>query len=831
MAEAGLWREKRPVIVMNQSEVRTGNLRAKHLLFGKLPAAAPLIALVLLSGLTISLYAVFVHQFTKRGTEEDAVQKAALLAVSMIESTRVEDQVFGSVGLCDLPADSAKSSPVVSLNSVYATLRLDHEIAQRLELPYVDQLVAADIERVHQIESRLRRELITTSLNRPGPADDYGKRSLYGSVNDLIDRLLGKGRLIELKITLGSTSRIQYDSGVKAPARANASYVTSGHYRADLDVPLNEGEKARFYQLAPSARLCSERSFHAYTGDVTPSMVLIEATFAGTDKNTHEIVHRQLTACAIAGGEQIAPQETVFMVSFPNGNPPGLGCLQNLLRYPGQQGGAWKHVSGRCDSPQWQLTSDSNANNNGTIGAMALDAAAQRAFYHWLRSQSTNPSVAACERLCLIDWLSVQTFIPPGSPPVDPLFAASALTKDTGARREAFMQQTGVGGAGLPVLRNAFAAGYNAQSFPTSAFPLTIDRQGNCNLAGRIGFDGKLVQDFLQSVYGTNLASIESLTVAHSVVDRMNLALKQIDRDSLLTSEELTSVTNRLGQALAAVAPPTKASELDALRRSQSDLKTSVQTLSEKQVQYTRIRQRAQNIMMNAEYAARVTFDLSKNLNRLARDGVFYTDHPRGFLLSHNMLFVPKVTPCTEDEVYAESSGESDTNSWASSHFSVQQGTTSGTIAEDFQDADGLPSQQNLAEPRFIIFDSRQLASGSPLPLVLPHSPFTEGSAGNGTAVFYASDAVVSGSSTPVGWSLLIRDLVNVANEHTTVSSTSRWCAVDQFAADSCPELALEVQIRSPVPLLPDLPLGSSVTNPQTQERVSQIPPMPPSMF
>ncbi|MBI2812120.1 MAG: hypothetical protein HYX67_14990 [Candidatus Melainabacteria bacterium] len=113
----------------------------------ELLSAAPLALLVVLYGVIISSYTVVVHQFTARGTAEECVKRAALLAAARLGQVAVEDPVFGRVGLCDVDNDSNPARRITSLNSIYATLRLNYLLARRLSLPYVDQLIYDDIKR------------------------------------------------------------------------------------------------------------------------------------------------------------------------------------------------------------------------------------------------------------------------------------------------------------------------------------------------------------------------------------------------------------------------------------------------------------------------------------------------------------------------------------------------------------------------------------------------------------------------------------------------------------------------------------------------------------
>jgi hypothetical protein len=92
---------------------------------------------------------------------------------------------------------------------------------------------------------------------------------------------------------------------------------------------------------------------------------------------------------------------------------------------------------------------------------------------------------------------------------------------------------------------------------------------------------------------------------------------------------------------------------------------------------------------------------------------------------------------------------------------------------------------------------------------------------------------LTTGQNPTVGWSLLVRDAVAMRGYGGAplASRRTNWCLGEDRAVSECPGLAVEIQIRSPIPLIPDLPVGSVIVSPTTHESVSQIPPMPENML
>ncbi|HEY9793051.1 MAG TPA: hypothetical protein V6D22_21795 [Candidatus Obscuribacterales bacterium] len=794
----------------------------------ELLSAVPLAVLVVLSGVIISLYTVFVHSFTVRGSAEDCLKRAALTAAARLSAVAVDDPVFGRVGLCDRAPEVPGRVGTISLNSLYGTLRLDHLIARQLNLPYVDRLVSEDVQRVRGIEHKLRQALSHAAVTTFDEANSSRRDSLYEMVQDMLARGQNGNNLIALRIKLGTTAPCLFTSLVPYAGDAGGPRAANGQYKAGAVIEIGDNQWAQLYQQATEPRLCDEHYFQMTTSQVTPSMVLIEAVYNSGGAGDSVGVTRTLSACAVVGSPPAASPDTVFMVSFPQGDPDKFHSLLSVLK---------------CDaavSGEWQRAVQESVPGKGYLEACELadmtpSMAAQQCFYHWLRSQATQPSVSQVVAAANYVWseVSSKASADAGTAQTESV-PNSALTKDTGARLFAYLNQSAAGGSGQPALHNAFSGLPLTSYFPPSALPLEIDSHGACHLAGCAGFDDKLVQDFLSAVYRTNWAAVESASIARAVSDRMPQAFQEMEQQIFTNTEELNSLSSRLGQA-AGAGKTGNEKELARLRRTQSELTLTVNNLKSKLEDYRRVKRRAQKLLMNAEYTQKVTYDLTAGMKDFARDGLFRAANPDGFLLRNNIVFCPKTTPASEDDLYAADSKVDDPSSWISDHFNVMQSTASGTmVGGKLLSAAASLRSHSVAKPAFVIFDSRQLsAAGSAAPVVTDASPFAGSGLDAGQSVYYACDAVVTGQQPKVGWSVLARDLLSARTQIIELPSASaqKWRAADEFAS-VCPNLSAEIQVRSPVPLIPNLPVGSSLSNPQSgHEHVLQIPPMPASML
>jgi hypothetical protein len=88
------------------------------------------------------------------------------------------------------------------------------------------------------------------------------------------------------------------------------------------------------------------------------------------------------------------------------------------------------------------------------------------------------------------------------------------------------LKQCEPGGLGQRALESLFGnktspAGLPTENAPSSALPLMIGIDGKCNLSGGRGFDEKVVKAFLDDIYETNLAALESLSVATTVMEKV----------------------------------------------------------------------------------------------------------------------------------------------------------------------------------------------------------------------------------------------------------------------------------------------------------------------
>lgn len=786
-------------------------------------AILPLAGLVLLSGLIISLYTLVVTKLTVHTSSQDALDNAALAVAERLSMVSVNDPVYGRVGVCDLPGGESSGKPrVTSLNRIYGTLRLDEMIAKKLSLQVMSDLVGSDLSEAQRSERKLRKAIVQVMADF-SPASG-GMESAYKTAF----QLASKNRdavLLELRIKVGTLKPAYFTSGITSRADKGedaSQYTSDGQYRANVVVPVAGSVGVNFYPVAQHTQLCDPYDFEESGNDGTPSVVLVEAVFKSKSKPNQPALTR--TSCAIAGGGNLGQPASAFMVSFPHGMPPTLHSLSDMVTYQNQTPGQWLQAAAGDVPGSGHLVKPTSIDT----ASMAAAAATEMAFYDWLRSLGPEVDPDKVSQLFGKSWVTLQP-ADSGSQPAVRDRPNSALVKDTGARSFALLHQSGANGGAQLLLRNAFAATANADVLPHSAIPLQVDADGVCNLPGHRGFDRQLITDFLQAVYETNLASSESASIANSIITRLTAAHTEINHHIVSLNEELNSVNDRI---LRLETPNSRAAELASLRLSQAQLKSNLETESNKIAEYGKIQGRAATVLINANKALESTFNLGSNVSKYAERGIFRLQKPEAaFLLSKTSVFMPATTAVDEDDIYRPPTAHS--SRWLAEQFAVleqsAQNVAIDTHNQTLADGNGVASRA-----RFIVFDSRQITTAAARqPLALSSSPFGDSGIPAGQLVYYAQDALRTGKDPQVGWSVLIRDAVSSQADttRTIISSDPKWCQAPELNFGFCPSLAVEVQVRSPVPFIPNLPVGSDLINPKSHEKVSQIPPMPAEML
>ncbi|MBI4532812.1 MAG: hypothetical protein HY711_02605 [Candidatus Melainabacteria bacterium] len=819
-----------------------------------------LIVLSLLFGAIISLYILGVNQFTVRSANDSPVDEAALLAARELQGTVVVSPSFGKIGLCNLPATRSSNSGVlnqgvIGLNSIYANLRLNALIAEHIKHPLILKLVCQDLDDVHRLEGALRLKMyqaVQPSLYY----SDAAIHVIHARVNEYLSshKISDREVLVGCRITLGKVISQDVSSGIPVAAGEEKAFLDSnamsGFYKPYIQLPVPGTQSVQFIAIADKAKLISPREFVRADTSVTPSAVLVEAEYKKADLShsgkAEPTVRR--VSCAVVGGFAPCEHRSVFMISFPHGAPPKLRSMADLLFNKSDKSGFWQQAIGGETLSYMSLGPVANQQ----LGEMQLSDAVAVALYHWLRQLGPAINVTNVLSLVYQVWSSpgaeqvhgaqLNAKSAAGNPPEQTPLANTCLAKDTGAPEYAIFNQTGFGGLGRAALGSAFALWGSNQALPPSALPLYVNAAGECNLPSRYGLDERLVKDFLVSLHRTNLAGIESQAMARIMSNRADLTLQQLSKDSLLSREELRSLSQRLdrikgqGKTLKAIS-----NEVVLLNNRAKMLNQQLRAVEAKQHLYFRKKALCSIVLANGEKAASKSFAVCFNMKQMIGTGLYRVEAPEpGFLLGKGLYFVPRINPATEDEINEAALDERliEASSWVSREFLVFKEAHEPMVVEGLSLSE-IVSRHELAMPMrpFVaILDSQAvMASKTPAVKIFERSPFTNVPLTVGNLVYYARNALTTGRKTKVWWSVLIRDLAALPQDYNgegfPLSYERDWCRQGYLAPVPCPGLACELQVRSPIPELPHLEMGATLSNPNTGEHVSQVPPVPPNML
>lgn len=695
--------------------------------------------IALFSSLLISIYVLAVVRIANRvplnSIYQEATENAAIAAANDLAVLTVDTTRFGRLGLINLDKEQGFA---YGLNTLYATLRLNTFLAKRLHLPYISQLIDEDLQILDTAQSELAKLLHESVKNH----------SIYQHAYEVACRgkNLGKEKLVDLKITLGTTS--------------------DKNFFASKAIPINN-KLIYFYPLAKKIRLAKVEYFQTTNKNILPSVVLVEATYKEKSASEERETIIKRSACAVVQIKDVQMPKSAFMFSFPHGIPAKCqSILQTIANASDKNSYGWQQAKAGAVpgpghlNPTWGL--NTNTFNHSPQNAIIMS------LYHWLITLGPSIDLDSAEKIFNQNFVAAKSI---KKQDFSGIHYNSALVRDTGIRKALFYECE-PDSIGQEMLKQAFSGKYSNNYFPSSAIPLFIDEKGNCNLPGHNGFDLQLAIDFTNSLHQTNISSIEISSQAKSLLNKLNKKSKK--------ETQLIHTINLIAQ--------------------------------------------------NADKAAFNSFELCKRLSENTCKGILRHKETNGFLLNSDKIFTPIMFALSENEILEiAQKKENKFNFWTDKNFSIIQSISNPT--KSF-----IPQS---ASPTFFVIKSQELI-GKELPnlIVLNFSPFSNSGITEKELMYYADNGIYTGGNPIVSWSILVRDLaaVEAGNPNNlTRSLIGQWCHQNQgaFINDiNCPSLAAEVQIRSPLPVLPNLPIGSYLSSPiLSNEKVSPLPPLPASMI
>jgi hypothetical protein len=344
-----------------------------------------------------------------------AAEAASLAAAQDLSRIVVNDPYYGFVALSDYEpcgkdtkAADGEPLPVLGINNVIATARLQMLIADQVNNDELRRLALQDVQAARQA-ARLLGDALQASIT---PASNYQARDLDGNIVKPYEHALqiyltsldgvagsGRGRVKEFRLSLGWL-KDGSNSNIKAPLPENLSAMPAtarlkGNYRAFVEIPAC-GESFYFAGLSSQPALADVSQFVAPDGKRFCSIVKVEANLVlkggGENKNPFPPEYVHSSACAEPYSMPDMSTPGLLALNFMHGLVPGITCMQDILdnRKFGQSNIDILTAEGG-DFPidvQAKLIQGVQSDSNQTISA-----AFATGLHDWLRTAHSKPRI------------------------------------------------------------------------------------------------------------------------------------------------------------------------------------------------------------------------------------------------------------------------------------------------------------------------------------------------------------------------------------------------------------------------------------------------------
>ncbi|MBA3857840.1 MAG: hypothetical protein C0507_13110 [Cyanobacteria bacterium PR.3.49] len=652
--------------------------------------------------LVVALYVMAVCTLNQQHKDSNSLDRAAYIAARSLSEITAAHPSLGRVGLIDWAppqeisyAERKKQQRINGLNSLYATLRVDALIAQRLKNQSLINLNAHDFKIAKQLEGELTRRMFAAVEQVPGQdpgiaepqqaarqlitaegdGQDDGEvnsannDSILQQVSQLLsDDIKGRGtNLVDVRITLGCVEPGKLSTQTYAPqSERDKEYVKDGMYRSGIPIAMPDGKTIIFHGQPHSTRIIDESWFNPAIKGSAPSAVRVEGIYERLKEGGQKEKFVK-SACAAVGGAPVYPRASAFVVNFPHGKPDQFENLSAILNFKHWESqGEWQQVVGTEVPGKGSLAPPIEVISGGLTPGDAL----AHALYDWLKQMGPlvepenfsfmmNQSFTGAIHDASIDGTTAQ--------------ANSCLAADTGTREYALLNQTNPEGPGQLAVSHCFNIHDQKNTRdkipPASALPLIVDGSGKCVLSGKDKFDRELLKDFLSAVYETNLAALESLETSKQMTIRAKAALKELDQKMYFERQELTSVSARMHRIRTQLNfdvedstkafGPLKQKDTENLRqyilakKRADELQQWIVADKEERDRYRKLNDWAKLVALNANKTGITTYDLCIHSNQILVKGLARTQAPsRGFLLGGRFIFLPQPVPIQEEEFF-----------------------------------------------------------------------------------------------------------------------------------------------------------------------------------
>lgn len=349
------------------------------------------------------------------GRDLTAAEAASLAVAQDLSKIVVNDPHYGFVALTNYPpvykstiADDGEPVPVIGINDITGTARLETIIADQLDNSELRALAQDDAQAAKHAAKNLM-DALGASID---PTSKYRARDLEGNVikpyehakqlfqSNLTNTAgLGKATIENFQLSLGWLKDGAI-SCTRAPLPENMSAMPKsarlqGDYRAFVNIPAC-GESFYFAGLASQPSLVDASQFMKPDGKRICSVVRVDADVIFTRDNVHGLEKEQqslhTTACAIPCAMPDSNTPGVLTITFPDGLVPGINSIDDIFRNRQFNGNKVEivHASGG-DFPietQAKLIRRDRSESVRTIAQTFTQG-----FYDWLRTAHIRPRI------------------------------------------------------------------------------------------------------------------------------------------------------------------------------------------------------------------------------------------------------------------------------------------------------------------------------------------------------------------------------------------------------------------------------------------------------
>ncbi|MBX9877027.1 MAG: hypothetical protein K2Y22_01080 [Candidatus Obscuribacterales bacterium] len=360
-----------------------------------------------------------------------AIDAAALQAAKDMTLITV-DGPLGKIGLVDNPAPTGNKYPVIGVNTLVGTLRLDALIASQLGNKNILYLVAQDSARAVTAINQLRQRIELSRTGQAGAFDRDGnavniKKNAQDTYTANAVRLGNKksgdaSTTIDIQIGTMTVDSSTGQTNIPTPSQPGSaatdadingsnSYIANGmrFYKPNVNIamPGLSGMNIRLLSLADSVSLIDKAYFSQVTGagsgtDLSTAMSQLPSCVQVTaNEQVNSIVSPggtpvnkavQVISTATAGGQRMTAATGTLAVSFPQGfpgNPAAAANDSTPLTFNSVKSimNAVQYSDAKAATPSVDATDESQTWNGGAKGV-------------WLKANGSNfPSSGSLDKL------------------------------------------------------------------------------------------------------------------------------------------------------------------------------------------------------------------------------------------------------------------------------------------------------------------------------------------------------------------------------------------------------------------------------------------------